>query len=1676
MQIPTSTFVSEHFRKFQRAVRRHAKPRRLLRQFLVAMLIAALVLVSLPLAERVTPPAQAQIQVFARTCDPNHFLAPMQIIQGCTLGGIVPEGVVERDVINDLLKVYRLPASDESRLRVWERELIRAAIQDRIITFIQKNPAERTQHEQAVVSALTGLVKARRVLAATKALDEFNRWLGNCPYTPPSAFNNYSESPLCGGGLGGLFGGRTPPSFEQFQAYGAYLANEKLVDPTTQVTMRNAARAYGLLGGVVGAGVAGGVGAAIGATTVAGAAIAKTIFITASGLSTLGSGISSFGAVALAGPAAIIVFAVVVGVIRGIQVFEQEQIPGKLQEAKTQAQNATIDLAKLITTKEGMSETFAEVLQATLPDFPATASVPAIQSSDPIFEFRPASSADFSTSNAIQYKDWDGNRHILRLNGGWFIDQRAEGTEPARLTLDIEFLNAQGQKRQATRSGSRFVISDVSDDNAAPEYVTDLHYRTWQDQPYVARIPDIPPVITVLPVERHQEPPAPTINTTLGGLPTNFNVSHIANISDNDSIEILNVAITSPLTDNGVTLSEFRVDPDGKVFARIQPSCMATDAAFTLQVTDSGNITTTETINVTVTPNTAPVHKQAPAHNVTLGNALTVLPTAGPSDDGGAVNKYASFDLNPLGLGTPTITPINPSAPAFSGTVAHTTSFGNVIYVTPAGLLDIKNAGPLGSYRVDLPMTDSCGLTTVGTFTLNVTCVPIIWGHGFDNPTCPGASNGQLTINANGGSGALKYSKDNGQTFQDSNVFDGLSAGTYKLVVKDASGCATESRSVTLVDPVAVTFTTTPVNPTCNGASNGQITVNASGGTNSFTYSINGGSFGPSNVFTGLAAGSYSIAVKDSNGCAAASQTVTLTQPTALSLTPTGLSAVQAGHAFAQSLTASGGTGTKSISVQGTLPSGVSFTPAANGGTLAGTPLQTGSFPLTFTVTDQNHCSVMQTLTLTVVCPTILLAPTSLPGGTGGVAYQQTLSATPAADTYSFTVSSGSLPPGLALAAGGVLAGTPTLAGNYTFEVTATGFGACPGKRLYQVQIACPALTVNPASLPNGTVGAAYSQTVSATPGGGYSYAVTAGALPSGLSLHSATGALTGTPSQSGTFSFTLTATAFGQCTGSRSYSLTILCPVLTFAPATLPGTSVGAAYNQTVSVSPAGTYSYSVLTGNLPPGLSLNAATGTLSGTVTATGTYSFTLRALGAGGCSTTQAYSLAVSCPAVTLNPASLPSGTVGTAYSQSLSATPVGNYSFMRTSGSLPPGLSLNTAGVLSGTPTTQGSYTFTVQATGAQGCPGSRSYTVIVSASCSTITLPALPNGTVGSNYSGNLAGTTPSSSYSFSLESGALPPGLSLDNLFAALTGKPTAAGTYNFTLKATRSNGCTGTRAYTVVISSGSGSLAKRHDFDGDGKSDLVRRQGDLWQLTLSATGQSEEVHFGEASDLAALGDYDGDGRTDLAVYRAAEGLWLTRWSNTGATSEQTFGAGLGAAWLPVAADYDGDGKTDLALWDSATATWHIQRSLDGKPLTWQFGSPGAVAVPADYDGDGRADLASFERTGARWRIQHSGDGTEVEHLFGSPKDEPLTGDFDGDGRADLGVWRGAEAAVYLTLSAAPQVLHVAVGLTSAADGLLLGDYDGDGKVEWAVWRARAGKWYFATQHEVALPTTQQR
>lgn len=179
-------------------------------------------------------------------------------------------------------------------------------------------------------------------------------------------------------------------------------------------------------------------------------------------------------------------------------------------------------------------------------------------------------------------------------------------------------------------------------------------------------------------------------------------------------------------------------------------------------------------------------------------------------------------------------------------------------------------------------------------------------------------------------------------------------------------------------------------------------------------------------------------------------------------------------------------------------------------------------------------------------------------------------------------------------------------------------------------------------------------------------------------------------------------------------------------------------------------------------------------------------------------------AIACPVISVNPATLPNGEVGTLYNQVITATGgTAPYTFAVTSGSLPTGLTLTGAGVLAGTPTAPGTFNFTITATDDNGCLGSRAYAIVIAAAgCPVITLSpaALPPGAIGASYNQTISASGGLAPYEFTLESGTLPTGLTLGTT-GTISGTPSAAGIFNFTIRATDDNGCPGLLSYSVAI-----------------------------------------------------------------------------------------------------------------------------------------------------------------------------------------------------------------------------------------------------------------------------------
>ena len=249
-------------------------------------------------------------------------------------------------------------------------------------------------------------------------------------------------------------------------------------------------------------------------------------------------------------------------------------------------------------------------------------------------------------------------------------------------------------------------------------------------------------------------------------------------------------------------------------------------------------------------------------------------------------------------------------------------------------------------------------------------------------------------------------------------------------------------------------------------------------------------------------------------------------------------------------------------------------------------------------------------MSVTINATTLRVTTTALPSGQVGTAYSTTLAASGGTPPYQWSISSGALPPGLTLSAStGVISGTPTTAENaeaVTVQVSDSGTPRQSSSQSLSVTINATTLRVATASLPSGQVGTPYSTTLAASGGTPpYQWSVSSGALPPGLTLAVSTGVISGTPTTAeNAEAVTLQVTDSGapRQSSSQSLTLTINSATLRVATTSLPSGQVSTAYNATLATS-GGTppYQWSVSSGALPPGLTLAASTGVISGTPTA-------------------------------------------------------------------------------------------------------------------------------------------------------------------------------------------------------------------------------------------------------------------------------------------------------------------------------------------------------------------------------------------------------------------------------------------------------------------------------------------
>lgn len=364
----------------------------------------------------------------------------------------------------------------------------------------------------------------------------------------------------------------------------------------------------------------------------------------------------------------------------------------------------------------------------------------------------------------------------------------------------------------------------------------------------------------------------------------------------------------------------------------------------------------------------------------------------------------------------------------------------------------------------------------------------------------------------------------------------------------------------------------------------------------------------------------------------------------------TTITGVRVGNPVTATQTASGGTAPYTWAVvSGSLPPGYAL---STGGSWSGTVSLPGTFTATIRATDASGRTGEATYTWVITVAdsaalTLVVSPPSqiienVPTGQIVAGSQITTGGTA---PYVWTVSAGSSPPGYALSTAGVWSGTVTTPGTYTATVRVTDDVGAIGEATYTWIIVGTAVDVGLSVLTSSVN--FYQGTPSTdilTASGGtepYSWSITDGALPDGISLHVSTGTLMGTPTTPGDYDFVATVTDADEETATRSFSGTVgapgavdILPAITKLPAAVSGQSYASGLTGIGGTPP---YTWAITSGALPTGYFLHAVNGVIysGSSAIASATYSFTATATDSLGATGSRAYQIdAVGVPAITV----------------------------------------------------------------------------------------------------------------------------------------------------------------------------------------------------------------------------------------------------------------------------------------------------------------------------------------------------------------------------------------------------------------------------------------------------------
>ncbi|WP_284758092.1 Ig-like domain repeat protein [Agrobacterium sp. fls2-241-TYG-188a] len=666
---------------------------------------------------------------------------------------------------------------------------------------------------------------------------------------------------------------------------------------------------------------------------------------------------------------------------------------------------------------------------------------------------------------------------------------------------------------------------------------------------------------------------------------------------------------------------------------------------------------TSSSITVSVGQSTPTVVVTASNANPSLGDTVTLTATL---SNGSSPSGTVTFKDNGATLGTGTISGATASystsglstgshsiTAEYAGDTNNAAATSSSITVsvgqsTPTVVVTASNANPSPGDTVTFTATLSNGSSPSGTVTFK------------DN----GATLGTGTISGT----TASYSTS------------GLSTGSHSITAEyagDTNNAAATSSSITVSvgqSTPTVVVTASNANPSLGDTVTFTATLsNGSSPSGTVTFKDNGATLGTGTISgttasystSGLSTGSHSITAEyagDTNNAAATSSSITVSvgQSTPTVVVTASNANPSPGDTVTFTATLSNGSspsGTVTFKDNGvTLGTGTISGATASYSTSG---LGTGSHSITAEYAGDTNNAVATSSSITVSVgqstPTVVVTASNANPSPGDTV------------TFTATLSNGSSPSGtVTFKDNGATLGTGTISGttaSYSTSGLSTGShsitaeyvgdtnNAAATSSTLTVTVAAPVFTFSPAggALPSAVAGSVYDQAVTASASGGtlpLSYTLGAGTLPDGLTLNTATGAISGTPTTAANYAFTITATDSSSPpnSASASYTLVVNAPAaFVFSPAggSLPEAMSGEYYQQPVSANGGtGAVTYSITSGSLPPGLTLNVTTGELNGPLDADteGDYSFTIRALDSANVAGTASYTLHVAPRAV------------------------------------------------------------------------------------------------------------------------------------------------------------------------------------------------------------------------------------------------------------------------------------------------------------------------------------------------------------------------------------------------------------------------------------------------------------